>query len=249
MKKAERIDSLVVSLGLADSLEKARALIMAGEILANERRIEKPSDKIAASSLIRIKGDHSRYVGRGGIKLEHALEYFHICSGEYVCLDIGASTGGFTDCLLRKGASWVVAVDTGTNQLDWRLRNDPRVDAREKTNAKNLSPADFDCRFDLVVIDVSFISVKKILPAIKPLLSEDGRIIVLIKPQFEVRRGEVGDGGVVREVEKQDRVVREVNQFAEDIGLRVAGVTPSPILGAAGNREFFSMYEIAKDAN
>ncbi|HBR58502.1 MAG TPA: TlyA family rRNA (cytidine-2'-O)-methyltransferase [Blastocatellia bacterium] len=247
MKKTERIDSLVVSLGLADTLEKARALIMAGEILADERRIEKPSEKIAAGSEIRIKSGDSRYVGRGGIKLEHALEYFHICPGEYVCLDIGSSTGGFTDCLLQKGADRVVAVDSGTNQLDWRLRKDPRVDARENTNARNLKPADFDCRFDLIVVDVSFISVKKILPALVPLVADGGRIIVLIKPQFEVRRGEVGEGGIVRDSEKHKRVIDEINHFSENLGLRAAGVTPSPISGASGNREFFAMYEVGEE--
>lgn len=246
--KAERIDSLLVKRGLADSLGKARALIMAGKILANEQRIAKPSEMIDKTAAVRIKGEGRRYVGRGGIKLEHALEYFHICAHEYICLDIGASTGGFTDCLLQSGARRVVAVDAGTNQLDWRLRNDPRVEVREKTNARNLQPEDFDCRFDLIVIDVSFISVKKILRVVLPMLSNGGRVIVLIKPQFEVRRGEVGEGGVIKDVGMQRRVVGEVNDFAVKTGLRVAGVTPSPILGAAGNREFFALYECAEES-
>lgn len=244
--KGERIDSLMVRRGLADSLEKARALIMAGKILADERRIEKPSEKIDKTASLRIKGEGRRYVGRGGEKLEHALDFFHICPDEYICLDIGASTGGFTDCLLQKGARRLVAVDAGTNQLDWRLRNNPHVEVRENTNARKLRPEDFDCRFDLIVIDVSFISVKKILPAALPLLSDGGRMIILIKPQFEVRRGEVGEGGVVKDVDIQRRVVGEVNDFARKAGLRTAGVTPSPILGAAGNREFFAMYEFAE---
>ena len=246
--KKERIDNLLVELGFADSLPKAKALIMTGVVLINEKRIEKPSETFPANAEIRIKGDSkaNKYVGRGGIKLEKALEHFQIRTGEYICLDIGASTGGFTDCLLQNGAKKVVAVDAGTNQLDWKLRNDARVEVRENTNARYLKPEDFAQPFDLIVMDVSFISVTKILPALVPLLKDAGIIIVLIKPQFEVGKTEVGTGGIVRETEKHERVVAEINQFAEACGLKSSGVIDSPILGAEGNKEFLAIYETAK---
>lgn len=243
--KKERIDKLLFDRGLADSRTKAQAMIMAGSVLVDEKRVEKPSEAFCAEANIRIKGggDEMRYVGRGGLKLEAALDHFQIRPDGYVCIDIGSSTGGFTDCLLQHGAAKVVAVDSGTNQLVWALRNDERVDVRESTNARNLSSADFDQKFDLAVMDVSFISVTKLLPALVPLLKEDGRIVVLIKPQFEVGRGEVGKGGIVREPDKHERVVNVVNAFAESIGLNVAGVIDSPILGAEGNKEFLALYD------
>jgi len=246
--KKERIDNLLIKLGFADSLAKAKALVMAGIVLSDEKRVEKPSEFFSTRAKIRIKGDSaaSKYVGRGGLKLERALEFFQICVNEYVCLDIGASTGGFSDCLLQNGAKKVVAVDAGTNQLDWKLRNDSRVEVHENTNARYLKPEDFTQPFDLIVIDVSFISVTKILPALIPLLRDGGVIIVLIKPQFEVRKFEVGAGGIVREEEKHKRVIVEVNSFAETCGLKNTGVIESPILGAGGNREFLAIYEAAK---
>ncbi len=245
MSKGERIDKLLVTRGLADSPARARALVMAGVVLADEKRIDKPSDVIDPALAIRIKGDtpESKYVGRGGLKLEKALAEFHIRPDGYVCLDVGSSTGGFTDCLLRHGAARVTAVDVGTNQLVWSLRTDPRVDVRENVNARELRPADFAEPFDLVVMDVSFISATRILPAIVPLLKPDGRIIVLIKPQFEVERGEVGKGGIVKDPEKHVRVVREVNDFAERHGLHWSATIESPILGAEGNKEFLSHYD------
>jgi 23S rRNA (cytidine1920-2'-O)/16S rRNA (cytidine1409-2'-O)-methyltransferase len=188
-------------------------------------------------------------VSRGGFKLEAALDAFAIDPAGYECLDVGASTGGFTDCLLQRGAKSVVAIDAGTNQIAWPLRTDPRVEVREKTNARSLSPDDFERRFDLIVMDVSFISATKILPALKGLLADGGKIIVLIKPQFEVGKGEVGKGGIVRETEKQERVVAEVNEFAEGLGLRVVGTIDSPITGAEGNREFLSCYEVLSPAS
>lgn len=246
--KKERIDNLLIELGFADSLTKAKALIMAGVVLSNERRVEKPSEFFLTNAKIRIKGNPSanKYVGRGGLKLERALEFFQIRVNEYVCLDIGASTGGFSDCLLQSGAKKVVAIDAGTNQLDWKLRNDSRVEARENTNARYLKPDDFAQPFDLIVMDVSFISVRKILPALIPLLKDEGIIIVLIKPQFEVGKLEVGAGGIVREEAKHKRVVAEVNSFAETCGLRNTGVIESPIQGANGNKEFLTIYKAAK---
>jgi 23S rRNA (cytidine1920-2'-O)/16S rRNA (cytidine1409-2'-O)-methyltransferase len=242
--KRERIDKLLVERGLADSRTKAQALVMAGVVLVEEQRVEKPSQEFSREANIRIKGEtaESRYVGRGGLKLEKALEHFQIDVIDFVCLDVGASTGGFTDCLLQNGARKVVSVDVGTNQLDWKLRNDERVDARENVNARYLKPEDFEEKFDLAVMDVSFISVTKILPALQPLLKETGKIVTLIKPQFEVGRGEVGKGGIVKEPEKHERVVSEVNRAAESLGLKIVGVIDSPILGADGNKEFLALY-------
>jgi 23S rRNA (cytidine1920-2'-O)/16S rRNA (cytidine1409-2'-O)-methyltransferase len=241
----ERIDRLLVERGLADSRTKAQALVMAGSVLVDEKRVEKPSERFLTDVNIRIKsvGPESKFVGRGGLKLEKALQHFNIRPAEYVCLDVGSSTGGFTDCLLQNGAEKVVAVDVGTNQIVWSLRNDQRVKVLENTNARNLLPDDFAEKFDLAVMDVSFISVTKLLPVLIPLLKVDGRIVTLIKPQFEVGKGEVGKGGIVRESEKHERVVSEINQFAEEIGLHVAGTIESPILGAAGNKEFLALYE------
>ena len=241
----ERIDKLLVERGLAESRTKAQALVMAGVVLVDEKRVSKPSESFKKESEIRIKGDgpESRYVGRGGLKLETALREFSIDPAGQVCIDVGSSTGGFTDCLLQHGAKRVVAIDVGTNQLAWKLRNDPRVDVRENTNARSLSVAEFDSKFDLAVMDVSFISVTKILPALLPLLSENGKTIVLIKPQFEVGKGEVGKGGIVREPEKHTQVVSEVNNFAVRLGLKVNGIIDSPILGAEGNKEFLALYE------
>lgn len=244
MKKT-RIDKLLMDGGFADTAAKAQALVMAGVVLVDEKRVEKPSEAYPANAKIRIKGDgpESKYVGRGGLKLAKALEDFHICPDGYMCLDIGASTGGFTDCLLQNGAAKVIAVDAGTNQLDWKLRTDPRVDSRENVNARNLKPENFSEPFDLIVMDVSFISATKILGALPPLLKPVGRIVVLIKPQFEVAKGEVGDGGIVRDPEKHSRVIKEVSDFATCCGLRVAGLIDSPILGVEGNKEFLALYE------
>jgi 23S rRNA (cytidine1920-2'-O)/16S rRNA (cytidine1409-2'-O)-methyltransferase len=243
--KKQRIDQMLLARGLADSRTKAQALVMSGVVLVNDKRVEKPSESFAEDVNIRIKGDspENRYVSRGGLKLEKALDEFSVDAAGLVCLDIGSSTGGFTDCLLQHGAQRVVDIDSGTNQLDWRLRNDERVEVRENTNARGLKAGDFDTHFDLIVVDVSFISVTKILPALVDLLQPDGKIIVLIKPQFEVGRGEVGKGGIVKDPEQHDRVVGEINQFAVDLGLVVSGVIDSPILGAEGNKEFLALYE------
>ncbi|HEY2847043.1 MAG TPA: TlyA family RNA methyltransferase [Pyrinomonadaceae bacterium] len=240
----ERIDKLLTDLGLASSRTKAQAMVMAGVVLVEERRVEKPSESFESNAAIRIKGDspENKYVSRGGLKLEAALIEFEIDPTGWNCLDIGASTGGFTDCLLQNGAAHVTCIDSGTNQIEWRLRTDKRVEVRENTNARSLTSADFEGQFDLAVVDVSFISVTKILPALVPLLVPEGRLVVLIKPQFEVGRGEVGKGGIVREPEKHERVVREVNDFAATVGLTALGVIESPILGAEGNKEFLAHY-------
>lgn len=243
MKKV-RIDDLLLERGLAESKAKAHAIVLAGIVLANEQRVEKPSEKFVENTKIRLKHDleKSKYVGRGGLKLEKALSEFHIRLNEYVCLDIGSSTGGFTDCLLQSGAKKVFAVDSGTNQLDWKLRNDERVEVRENTNARYLKPEDFNEKFDLITMDVSFISVTKILPALKELLNKNGKIIVLIKPQFEVNKEDVEAGGIVKSSEKHKEVIEKINYFAENIGLKFMQITDSPILGMEGNKEFLAVY-------
>src|SRR5215813_3971311 len=213
-------------------------MVMAGVVLVDEQRVEKPSHQFDTSSSIRIKGGDdptTRYVGRGGLKLEAALREFQIDVVGKTCLDVGASTGGFTDCLLQHGAKTVVAIDVGHNQIDWRLRNDPRVEVREGVNARYLTPEDFASKFDLAVMDVSFISATKVLPAIVPLVAPGGAIITLIKPQFEVGRGEVGGGGIVRDRAKRAQAVETVNNAAAELGLHVDGVIESPIQGAEGN--------------
>ena len=244
--KRERVDKMLVERGLAPTRTRAQALVMAGRVLAGERRVEKPSETLPPDAPLRVRGGDdpaARYVGRGGLKLERALKEFQIDPRGMTCIDVGASTGGFTDCLLQHGAVRVVALDVGHNQIDYSLRTDPRVEVREGVNARHLTPAEFAERFDLAVMDVSFISATKVLPAVVPLLKEGGRVVVLIKPQFEVGKGEVGKGGVVRDPAQHARVVEEVNAAARALGLQVRGVTDSPITGADGNREFLALYE------
>lgn len=243
--RRERIDKLLVERGLADSRTKAQAMVMAGVVLVDEQRVEKPSHQFDPNASIRIKGNDdpsTRYVGRGGLKLEAALREFQLDVAGWNCLDVGASTGGFTDCLLQNGARRVVAIDVGHNQIDWRLRNDARVEVREGVNARYLQPEDFSEQFELAVMDVSFISATKVLPAIVPLIAAGGAIVTLIKPQFEVGRGEVGGGGIVRDAGKRQRVIEEVNNAARELGLEVVGVIESPIAGAEGNVEFLALY-------
>ncbi|HEY9284330.1 MAG TPA: TlyA family RNA methyltransferase [Pyrinomonadaceae bacterium] len=246
MAKRERIDKLLVERGLAQSRARAQALVMAGAVLVSEQRVEKPSQVFPPDAQIRVRGHDdpaARYVGRGGLKLEAALRAFALDVAGLACVDVGASTGGFTDCLLQHGARRVVAVDVGHNQLDYRLRRDPRVESREGVNARNLRAEDFSERFDLAVMDVSFISAAKVLPAVAPLLKAGARCVVLVKPQFEVGKGEVGKGGIVKDPAQHARVVEEVNAAARALGFAVRGVVASPILGAEGNREFLALYE------
>ena len=242
--KRERIDKLLVEQGLAESRAKAQAMVMSGVVLVNEQRVDKPSQLFPPVVAIRIKHDDatSQYVGRGGLKLEAALREFEIQVQGWTCLDVGASTGGFTDCLLQNGAAKVFAIDVGHNQIAWRLRQDPRVEVREGVNARYLKPSDFPLPFDLIVVDVSFISVTKILGAIVDLLSERGLLVILIKPQFEVGKGEVGSGGIVRDAEQHKRVIAQVNEAALALGLHSRKIMTSPIRGADGNIEFLGLY-------
>jgi 23S rRNA (cytidine1920-2'-O)/16S rRNA (cytidine1409-2'-O)-methyltransferase len=234
----ERIDKLLVERGLAESREKARALVLAGQVLVDEQRVDKAGQTVDTAAEIRIKGSVLRYVGRGGLKLEAALDAFGVDPAGQWWIDVGASTGGFTDCLLQRGARRVTAVDVGHNQLDYRLRTDPRVEVREGVNARHLAPADFATAFDGAVVDVSFISLRIVLPAIAPLVAPGGWIVALVKPQFEVGKGEVGKGGIVRDEAQRQRALDEVTAAALALGLERVGAIESPIAGAEGNREF-----------
>ena len=239
----ERLDKLLVMRGLAETRARAQALVLAGQVFSDGQRLEKSGQLVDGDAPLSLK-ETLPFVGRGGLKLAAALDYFGIEVQGRTCLDIGASTGGFTDCMLQRGARRVVAVDVGYGQLDWSLRQDPRVDVREKINARYLSPEDFDCRFDLIVADVSFISLTMILPVVPPLAVPSGVVIVLIKPQFEVGKGQVGKGGIVRDAEMQARVVDEIVRFAEQLGMQSRGSIESPILGAEGNREFLACFDV-----
>jgi 23S rRNA (cytidine1920-2'-O)/16S rRNA (cytidine1409-2'-O)-methyltransferase len=231
-----RLDQLLVERGLAASREKAQALILAGDVLVAGQKVQKPGHAVAADASLEVL-ERMPYVSRGGYKLAGALDAFHLDIAGRVCLDVGASTGGFTDCLLQRGAAKVWAIDVGHGQLDWKLRNDPRVVVREGVNARYLTPADFPERFDLAVCDVSFISATQLLPAIVPLLKPTGEMIVLIKPQFEVGRGEVGKGGIVKEPELHQAACSRVRKAVESMGFQTQ-IVESPIRGAEGNREF-----------
>jgi 23S rRNA (cytidine1920-2'-O)/16S rRNA (cytidine1409-2'-O)-methyltransferase len=236
-----RLDALLVSRGLAQSRERARAMILAGDVTVEGRPAAKAGTFVDDTADVALRRADHPWVGRGGIKLAHALEAFHVDVTGRVALDIGASTGGFTDVLLERGALKVVALDVGRGQIDWRLRTDPRVVTIEGVNARHLRPADLPAgleAFDLVTIDVSFISLRHILPVVPALLRPDARVVALVKPQFEAGRGDVGPGGIVRDPAVHARVVEEVTREAHRIGLERLALEPSPIEGAEGNREF-----------
>ncbi len=234
-----RLDRLLVERGLVESREKAQGLILAGQILVDEQKVEKCGTLVGAQAALRMLGEACKYVSRGGLKLEGALEHFRINPGARVCLDIGASTGGFTDCLLQHGAGKVFAVDGGTNQLDWRLRRDLRVVVLEKTNARYLTFDRIGTLAELVTVDVSFISVTLILPALVPLLASPAELIVLVKPQFEVGKGQVGKGGIVRDPAQHQEAVAKVSRKLLELGFSKLASMESPLLGAEGNHEFF----------
>ncbi|MDI6782506.1 MAG: TlyA family RNA methyltransferase [bacterium] len=253
-----RVDQLLVDRGFAETRIKAQALILSGAVRIGEVAFTKPGMKVAQTALITLADNRCPYVSRGGVKLESALSEFKIAVRNKVAIDIGASTGGFTDCLLQKGVKKVYAIDVGYGQFHAKLRPHPQVTVHERTNARYLKPVDFPERFDFAVIDVSFISLTKIIPAIVPLLKETGEIVALIKPQFEIpkpllplpsqgchsreggkSRGQKKKGGVVRDQTLRDTVVRDIAQFATNLGLAVVGVVPSVLTGPAGNQEYF----------
>ena len=241
MKNAVRLDTLLVDRGLVASRERARALILAGQVRVNGQPASKAGTAVPVDAEVTVVTPDHPYVGRGGVKLAHALETFAISVQGRIALDIGASTGGFTDALLQRGAARVVALDVGHGQLDWKIRNDPRVDVIERVNARTLTPADLPpgtVPFDIVTIDVSFISLKLILPVVPPLLAEAGDVVALVKPQFEAGRAEIGKGGIVRDPAVHTRVLDAVIDAANALGLGRAGATESPIAGMEGNREF-----------
>ncbi len=234
-----RLDDLLVERGLAVSREQAQAMILSGTILVADRPADKAGTPIPADAEIRIRGESGPYVSRGGLKLRGALDAFGIPVAGMSAVDIGASTGGFTDCLLQAGAAKVFAVDVGYGQLAWKLRADPRVVSIERTNIRHYDGAGVTGAVDLAVIDVSFISLKLVIPAAVKLIREGAIIVALVKPQFEVEKSEVGDHGVVREPALHRRVLAEIEAFAREIGLEVIGSCESPLTGPAGNREFF----------
>ncbi len=236
----QRLDVLVTQLGLSDSREQAQRLILAGEVSVKDQVITKPGTKVDDSLPITVK-NKPRYVSRGGLKMEGALKAFPVDVTGKTCLDIGSSTGGFTDCLLQHGAARVHAIDVGTNQLVWKLRNDPRVVVKEQFNARYLTPEDLGELVDVIVSDVSFISLTKILPSAKDCLHDDGDFLLLIKPQFELQPEDIGPGGIVRDPVLHQRAIDKIKDFAcHELGLIWMGVDDSPITGMEGNKEFLA---------
>ena len=242
-----RLDQLLVERGLAASREKAQALILAGDVTVNGQRISKAGQPIAEDAAIEIAA-RLPYVSRGGLKLAHALDHFHISVEGLVCLDVGASTGGFTDCLLQRGAARVHALDVGHGQLDWKLRNDPRVAVYEEINARFLTSDTLPEKASFATMDVSFISATLILPALPALLTPEAGLVVLVKPQFEVGRESVGKGGIVRDPALHEEACARVRACVESLGFE-CGLTPSPITGAEGNREFLLYAYRSHDRN
>lgn len=237
--KKERVDKLLVDRGLVKSRERAKALIMAGNVLVDGQRAEKAGTRIDVDSQLTLKEKDHPFVSRGGMKLEFALDYFKVSVQGRIAMDVGASTGGFTHCLLLQGAKKVYAVDVGYGQLDWSLRNDPRVVCMEKTNIRWLLGGQIPDPISLAVSDTSFISLKKVLVPLLPLVEKRGEILALIKPQFEVTPREVGKGGVIRDRKLHARVVEDIVMFAKGLGITVLGTVESPLEGPKGNKEFF----------
>lgn len=233
-----RVDQLLVDRGLAESRTRAQALVLAGTVFSGETKIAKPGQQVAGDAPLDVRGRDHPWVSRGGIKLAHAIDHFALDPAGVTAMDIGSSTGGFTDVLLTKGAARVFAVDSGTNQLAWKLRQDPRVTVLEQTSARVLTPELIDAPCSWVVCDASFIGLAKVLDVPLRLAAPDCQLVALIKPQFEVGRAEVGKGGVVRDPALHERVCAEVQSWVQGLGFIVQGVTPSPITGPEGNVEF-----------
>ncbi len=245
-----RLDQLVYDRKLAQSRERAKALIMAGSVYVDGQKQTKPGTSVAEEAAIEVRGNKLPYVSRGGLKLERALDVFAIDPAGYVCVDCGASTGGFTDCLLQRGAARVYAVDVGYGQLAWSLRCDDRVTVMERTNARDLSPDMFPEKMDMAVMDMSFISLRLVLPAVRTLLQEDGQVVCLVKPQFEAGREKVGKKGVVRDPAVHLEVLKKFIADVGPMGLSLAGMTWSPVRGPEGNIEYLAWLKIGgEDVN
>lgn len=239
----ERLDILLVKNGFFESREKAKRAIMAGIVLVNDTKIDKAGTLVDVDKEIRIKGETLKYVGRGGLKLEKAIEVFSLDMKDKVVLDVGASTGGFTDCSLQSGASKVYAVDVGTNQLAWKLRQDERVISLENTHIQDLTSENLNGeKVDYVVIDVSFISLKRVFPHLKDFIKSSGKVMALIKPQFEVGKERIGKGGIVKDIVHHDYAISLVKEYAKENGFYLEGIDLSPITGGKGNVEYISLF-------
>lgn len=247
-KKKERLDVLLVKRGLAESREKAKAIIMTGNVFVEEQREDKAGSTFAEDAQIRIKGTPMKYVSRGGYKLEKAMELWHVPLQDKLCMDVGSSTGGFTDCMLQNGAVKVYAIDVGTNQLAWKLRQDERVVSMEKTNIRYVMPEDIADPIDFSSIDVAFISLTKVLIPVWNLLKNGGRVVCLVKPQFEAGREKVGKKGVVRDKKVHEEVVCHIMTYALSMGFEILGLSYSPIKGPEGNIEYLLYIEKPQDA-
>jgi len=239
MGSKERLDKILVEKGLVQSREKARSLIMEGKVSVGGQKVDKPGVTVDVEAQIQLRGEGQPYVSRGGEKLEKALKAFGIDPAEMVVMDVGASTGGFTDCVLQRGARKVFAVDVGYGQLAWKLRRDSRVVNLERRNIRYLKKEEIEEEMDLILIDTSFISIEKFIPHLLQFLKRGGSLLNLIKPQFEVGKGEVGKGGVVRDATLHQKVIHRISEFCRRLGLSVLGVIESPLLGPKGNKEFF----------
>lgn len=247
-KKKERLDVLLVKRGLAESREKAKVIIMTGNVFVEEQREDKAGSTFAEDAQIRIKGTPMKYVSRGGYKLEKAMELWHVPLQDKLCMDVGSSTGGFTDCMLQNGAVKVYAIDVGTNQLAWKLRQDERVVSMEKTNIRYVTPEDIADPIDFSSIDVAFISLTKVLIPVWNLLKNGGRVVCLVKPQFEAGREKVGKKGVVRDKKVHEEVVCHIMTYALSMGFEILGLSYSPIKGPEGNIEYLLYIEKPQDA-
>jgi len=244
-RSRDRLDKVLVARGLETSRERAQARIMAGQVMVDQHRVDKPGTLVAADAEISLLGDQIAFVSRGGLKLEAALDHWQLDVTGLAAADIGASTGGFTDCLLQRGARSVLAIDVGYGQFAWKLRQDPRVELRERTNVRTLDPASLHADLDLAAIDVSFISLRLVLPNAVAMLRPGGRILALVKPQFEVGKEKVGKGGVVRDPQLRREAVDAVRDFAVDSGLIFLGSLLSPVVGPKGNREYFLHLQVS----
>jgi 23S rRNA (cytidine1920-2'-O)/16S rRNA (cytidine1409-2'-O)-methyltransferase len=241
-----RVDKLLVDRGLVSSRERARRLVMAGDVWIAQQRIDKPGTLVAVEAPLDVRGSDIPFVSRGGLKLAAALEHWHIDPTGLVAIDVGASTGGFTDCLLQRGARRVVAIDVGYGQFAWRLRRDPRVHLHERTNIRTFDPRMLVEPADIAVVDVSFISLRLVLGVVQRLVRPGGVVLALVKPQFEVGKGQVGKGGVVRDHTQRQQATQSIREFGEQLGLTTRGEFASPVPGPKGNREIFLRFAVTK---